>query len=109
MVKIVSVISPVIIIFTLLVGTVTVVRDIGNISEITQYAPVLKHTRASPNWILSAALYLPLNFFCGSTYYTALGAKAESRQAARMGALFGTLALITTIAIMNTAILLDAR
>lgn len=108
MVKIVAVISPVIIIFTLLVGTITVVRDIGNISAITQYAPVLQHTRVCPHWILSAASYLSLNFFCGSTYYTALGAKAESRQSVRLGALFGALALIATIAIMNTAILLDA-
>ena len=108
MVGIVSVISPVIIIFTLLVGTLTVIRDIGGISEITQYTQVLQNTRASPHWILSAALYLSLNFFCGSTYYTALGIKAESGQSARLGALFGALALIATIAIMNTAILLDA-
>lgn len=108
MVKIVSVTSPVIIIFTLLVGTITVVRDIGNISEITNYEPVLQNIQASPNWILSAASYLSLNFFCGSTYYTALGAKAANRQSARLGALFGALALIATITIMNTAILLNA-
>ncbi len=108
MIKIVAAISPLIIIFTLLVGTVTAVRDIGNISAVTQYAPALQGSRACPHWVLSAALYLSLNFFCGSTYYTALGAKAANRQSARQGALFGALALIAAIAIMNTAILLDA-
>ncbi|MEN6389471.1 MAG: hypothetical protein ABFD04_03595 [Syntrophomonas sp.] len=109
MVKIVSMISPIIIVFTLLVGTITVIRDIGNISEITKYEPILISTKASPNWILSAALYLSLNFLGGSTYYTALGAKAESRNSARLGALFGTMALIASIAIMNTAILLNSE
>ena len=109
MVKIVAMISPIIIIFTLLVGTITVGRDIGNISEITKYEPILMATKASPNWILSAILYLSLNFLGGSAYYTALGAQAESRQSVRLGALFGTIALTATIAIINTAILLNSE
>ncbi len=108
MVKIVAVISPVIIIFTLLVGTITVVRDVSNIAMVTQYTPVLQPIQASPHWLLSAVLYLSLNFFCGSTYYTALGAGAANRQSTRLGALCGALALVATIAIINTAILLDA-
>ena len=109
MVKIVSMISPLIIFFTLFVGTVTVIRDIGNFTEIENYASVLNNTKASPNWVLSAVLYLSLNFLSGSTYYTALGAKAESRKSIQLGALFGTIALIISIAIMNTAILLNVE
>lgn len=107
MIRIISAVSPVVILFTLLVGTITVIRDLGNFSQIGLYEPVLSQTKASPNWILSAALYLSLNFLCGSTYFTELGAKAENRRSARMGALLGASGIVGLIAMMNTAILLN--
>lgn len=108
MVKIVSMVSPIIIIFTLFVGTITVIRDFSSFSEIGKYEAVLQTTKASPNWVLSSALYLSLNFLSGGIYFTALGAKANNRQSVKLGALFGTIALSATIVIMNTAILLNA-
>jgi len=109
MVRIVSMISPFLIIFTLFVGTVTVLRDIGGFTEIEGHVASLENLKASPNWLLSSALYLSLNFLSGSTYYSALGAKADSRRSIQLGAFFGALALIISIAIMNTAILLNAE
>ncbi len=108
MVKIVSAISPIIIIFTLFVGGATVIRDYSSFSEIGKYEEVLMTTKASPNWVLSSALYLSLNFLSGGIYFTALGSKAASRESVRLGALLGTIALSATIAIMNTAILLNS-
>lgn len=108
MVRIVSIISPIIIIFTLLVGTVTVIRDFGSFSEIGKYEPMLKATKASPSWVLSSALYLSLNFLSGGIYFTTLGAKARNRESLKLGVLLGTITLSATIAITNTAILLNA-
>ncbi len=109
MVRIIAMISPLIITFTLFVGISTVVRDFNQLPSIAQYEVVLSHSQASPNWFISAISYLSLNFFCGSTYFSALGAKAESRSSVQLGAFLGAIALVVTIAIMNTAIMLNAE
>lgn len=109
LVKIVSAIGPVIILFSLLVGALTVLRDSPRFSEVLQAQPVLWESRAAPHWLLSAVLYLSLNFLSGSAYFTALGRWAEKRKEAKYGAILGAGAIVLSIAIMNTAILLNAE
>jgi uncharacterized membrane protein YkvI len=107
-VKIVSLTGPVVIFFTLLVGTVTVVRDFGSFAAAGGCASVPAGMKAAPNWILSSLLYVPLTFCCGSAYYNALGKSAANYAAAKWGAVLGSAAVMAAIAIMNTAILLNA-
>lgn len=109
LVNIVSKIGPAIIFFALLVGTITVIQDFGNFTEVPKYEPMLSGSHSAPHWIISSVLYLSLNFLSGSTYYTKLGISANDRKDAKYGALFGAIALILAIAIMNTAILLNAE
>ncbi|KAF1083747.1 hypothetical protein SPSYN_03096 [Sporotomaculum syntrophicum] len=109
LVKIVSAIGPVIIIFALFVGAVTVVRDFGNFTDIAQYKDTLELSKASPNWILSAMLYLSLCFLTASTFYTALGKSATDKNEARLGATLGAVVFILALAIMSTAIMLNAK
>jgi uncharacterized membrane protein YkvI len=104
----VSMISPVIIAFVFFVGTVTVIHDFHHIRTIGENLSGLAASQASPHWALSSVLYLSLNFFLGSTYYAALGKSAENRNDAKWGAILGAISLILVIAIMNTAILLNA-
>ena len=106
LIRIVSAIGPVIILFTLLVGVVTVIRDFGNITQTGMYGAALAGLRPSPSWLVSSVLYLSLNFLSGSTYFTALGMTAKSRKDAKWGAVWGAATLVLSIAIMNTAILL---
>ena len=108
LVRIVSLTGPVIILFTLTVGTITVVRDFGNFSAVAGYASVLSAAKAAPNWVLSTLLYLPLTFCCGSAYYNDLGRSADNHAAAKWGSVAGAVAVVGAIAIMNTAILLNA-
>lgn len=109
LVKIVSSISPFVIIFTVFVGGYTVIRDYPLFGEIGNYTAELAGFHAAPHWLLSSALYLSLNFFCGSTYYSALGKSAYSRRSAKLGALIGSVILLITITVMNFAILLNAK
>jgi len=109
LIKIVSTIGPVIIIFTLLVGTITVINDFNNFTEVPKYEPILSESQSAPHWIISSMLYLSLNFLSGSAYFTKLGISVDNRKDAKYGALFGAIALILAIAIMNTAILLNAE
>ena len=109
LVKIVSTISPVIIIFSLLVGTITAICDFDNFMQVSQYELTLSETQSSPHWIISSILYLSLNFLSGSAYFTELGKSADNRKDAKYGAIFGAIALVLALAIMNTAILLNSE
>ncbi|NLV16525.1 MAG: hypothetical protein GXY50_04855 [Syntrophomonadaceae bacterium] len=109
LVKIVSFIGPIIIIFALLVGAVTVVKDFGNFTDIAHYKDTLALSKSSPNWILSAVLYLSLCLFTASTYYTALGKSATNKKEAKLGATLGAVVFVLALAIMNTAIMLNAK
>lgn len=109
LVEIVSFIGPIIIIFALLVGTVTVVKDFEYFTEIAQYKDILALSKSSPNWVLSAMLYLSLGLFPSSTYYTALGKSATNKKEAKIGAILGAVVFVLALAIMNTAIMLNAK
>lgn len=109
LIKVVSPIGPVIIAFALLVGTVTVIRDFDQFSDVAAYESVLSKSQSSPHWLISAVLYLSLNFLCGSTYFTQLGISADNRKEAKYGAMFGAAALVLAIGIMSSAILFDAK
>lgn len=109
LIRIVSAIGPVVIFFLLFIGIITVARDINSFSEIPKFEFILTGSQAAPHWIISSVLYLSLNFLSGGVYFTELGMSAGSRKDGKYGALFGAAAIILTIAIMNTAILLNAE
>ena len=62
----------------------TVIRGAANLSHIRQYETVLGASRSAPNWLISSVLYISLNFLSGSTYFTALGMTARSRNGCPM-------------------------
>lgn len=105
--KIVSIIGPVVIIFLLLIGTFTIIHDFSHFTEIPKFVPLLSELQSAPHWIISPILYLSLNFLSGSAYFTKLGISADNYNDARLGAVLGAIAVILTIAIINTAILLN--
>lgn len=109
LIKIISIIGPFIIIFSLLVGTITIFNDYRNFNEVPKYESILSELQTAPHWIISSVLYLSLNFLSGSVYFTELGISAENQTDAKYGAIFGALAIILNIAIMNTAILLNGE
>lgn len=107
LVKVLSFIGPSIIAFCLLIGGITLIRDIGNFGEIGSYEEALSHSRSSAHWLISAILYVSYNFLCGSAYYTQLGRTTASVKEARLGAIIGAVLLLTAITVINTAILLN--
>ncbi|MBQ9060026.1 MAG: hypothetical protein IJ128_02680 [Firmicutes bacterium] len=124
-VRIVSFIGPAIIAFSLLVGIVTVCRDFDGLAQVADAAAATDPAAASANpdaariasameakqpvpwWWLSGLLYISYNLCGGSKYYTALGMTAASSREALWGAAVGTIALMASILLMNTAMLTD--
>ena len=107
-VQIISKIGPVVIIFSLIVGLLSVFNDLDHFAQVSSFQMGLNDFRATPHWAWSAILYLSLDFLTGATYYTRLGASAKNRNSAKWGAIIGSFVLIASITIMNTAILLNA-
>ena len=109
MVNIISKLGPVIILFSLSVGFISLIKSIGNWNSIPEYAAKLEPFSAAPKWWLSGVLYLGLNFFPGSTYFTRIGIAAKSKKDLTCGAICGGTVLMLSIIIMNTAILLNGN
>ncbi len=107
LVSVVGMVGPVIIVFTLLVGCVTLVRDMGKFPEIPGFQGCLIPKQPSSSWLWSSVLYISMNFFCGSVFYTELGQSARSRKEVIWGTGAGVAALIVAIAIISTAMLLN--
>ena len=107
LVKVLSFIGPSIILFCLLVGIITVFRDIERFSQAGNYLQLLEKSQPSGHWLISAILYISYNFLCGSSYYTQVGKTAVGIKEARLGAIVGSLLLIAAITVINTAILLN--
>lgn len=104
-VKVVSFVGPTIIVFTVVVGIVTVIRDFEGLMSVADYEAVMAPSRPVRFWWLSGILYISYNLTGGSMYYTALGSTASTRKEAIWGASLGTGILMLAILLMNSAIL----
>lgn len=106
-VKAVSFIGPVIIVFTVVVGIITIIRDSSGMLHIDDYENVMLEARPVKFWWLSGLLYISYNLTGGSMYYTALGTTAGNRREALWGACLGTVALMVAILLMSSAMLMN--
>lgn len=106
LVKLLSFVGPSIIAFCLLIGSVTLFRDMDNFARIGEYEAVLAELQPSSHWAIGALLYVSYNCLDGSAYYTQVGKTAGSLKEAVLGAVLGAVMLMAAIAVMNTAILL---
>ena len=104
-VRVVSFIGPVIILFSLVVGIVTVVRDADGLMRVNEFTEVMEAKQPVPLWWLSGLLYISYNLCGGSKYYSALGMTGTTPREARIGAVVGTFALMASILLMNSAML----
>lgn len=107
LVKIVSILGLAIIFFVLIVGSISVIKDIASFSEISNYEEGLVPFQAAPHWIVSGLLYIGFTFFSGSAYFAKLGTNANSKKEVKYGSLLGALVLILSLTLISSAILLN--
>lgn len=106
-VKVVSFIGPTIIVFTLFVGIVTLIRDFDGLYVVNDYPQQMEAKQPVPWAWLSGLLYISYNLSGGSKYYSALGGTAATKREAFWGAIIGSIALMASILLMNSAMLTD--
>lgn len=107
-IRVVSMITPLIVIFSLTVGIAVICMDAGNLSDVAAYSEELAESKNSPEWYISAVLYISLTFLGSSSYYTALGAAGIGEREVRIGVITGVAAIITSVAVLVTAMLCNA-
>ena len=107
LVNIIGCIGPVIILFTMIVGLVTLVESGSGLAEAGKVMEEMSIAQAAPNWLLGGLLYAAYNIFGSIIFLTALGRTAKSRKEASMGGAVGGITLMLATLVMNLAFLSD--
>jgi len=109
LVSVISKVGPVVILFILTVGVITVINDMHAFPAVAEQEAQLYPLQTSLHWSISSVLYLSLNFLSGGAYFTQLGISAEREKDVKYGIIVGAIALMMSIATINTAFLLNAE
>src|SRR3712207_4757038 len=107
-IQIISKIGPLLICFFIIVGLVVIFKDFDKISEIGHSQTILRNYQSAPNWIFSGFLYFSLAVSAGGTYTSKLGASLKNLKSIKYGSILGCIEVCAAIAIISTAILLNA-
>lgn len=106
-IQVISKVTPILIVFFILVGLIVIQKDYSNFSLIGDLQSILKQYKAGPVWYFSGFLYFSLAVSAGGTYISRLGASARSLKQIKYGSLLGSIEVCLAIAIISTAILLN--
>lgn len=107
LINIIGCIGPIIIVFTLLVGAVTLASTGSGLGQAGDIMKNMDIAKAAPNWLLGGLLYAAYNTFGSIIFLTALGKTANTRTEAKAGGAVGGIVLMTATLVMNLAFLSD--
>lgn len=98
-VNIVGKVGPFIILFSLIVGIGTIIRNPAGISQATELLKNIEVMKAAPNWAISAVVYALMGCVLAVPFLSSVGAEAasdgEARASGALGAVMFTSACIT--------------
>lgn len=109
MVSIISKLGPLVIIFVVSVGFYCTVSDFDNFYHLEKSIAALKDKIIGFNWLYSALLYAACNFCSSGFYFTELGKNCSSRKIVNVSCLLGCTIIMTTTALVSSAILLNGE
>ncbi len=105
LVNVIGTIGPIIILFTMLVGIVTIFKNGSGLSEANEAINNMDIPQASPKWWLSGLLYAAYNVFGSIIFLSELGKDAKSKKEAVIGGATGGIVLMLGTLVMNIAFL----
>lgn len=105
LINIIGGIGPVIIVFTILVGAITLINNSDGLSTVNSTMEGMEIPQASPNWFISGLLYASYNVFGSIIFLTELGKEAHSKKEATAGGAIGGITLMCATLVMNIAML----
>lgn len=105
LVDIVGLIGPVILVFAIVVGLITLTKSASNIPEMVKQIPSLDLIKSSDSWVMSGILYAAYNIALGAVFVASIGKDAKSKKEAMLGGAFGGISLMIAVLVMNLALL----
>lgn len=103
--KILGGIGPIIIVFTIVVGAISLYNNFGNLSESAQLVATLDVKKPAPNIFLAGLTYASYNVIIVMAFLTSLGATAKNKKEGLWGGILGAFALMAAAIMMGLAIL----
>lgn len=101
--------SPLVVAFVAVIALGATAKGVGALWEIPRHPIPLEGAKAAPSWVQSAIVYLSLSFISGSSYYTNLGKAGPGEREVKYGVILGSVVILSAVALMNTAILLNCE
>ena len=101
-------IGPVIIVFTIFVGTVSLINNYGSINEAMEFVRHAQVAKPAPNAVVSGVLYASYNIIMVVGFLAGLGATTKNKKETIYGGILGATALMVAAGVMYLAILAQA-
>ena len=109
LVDIIGTIGPIIIVFTVIVGTIIFVRDFGQLGSQPIFGNLpqaaVEDVQVTGNFVVSAVLYVSFNMLLGMVFFSQLGKEATSKREAGIAGAVGGLGLGVGVLMITLAIL----
>ena len=108
LVDIIGAIGPIIIVFTVIVGTIIFVRDFGELANqpiFDNLPEAAQSAQTTGNFAWSAILYVSFNMLLGMVFFSQLGKEATSKREAGISGALGGLGLGIGVLMITLAIL----
>lgn len=99
-VDVIGKIGPVIVVLSILLGISAIIKNFEGLSIVTEVIPTLKLMKASTNWLFAAGSYVGFCMLWLASFMASMGATANSKKEAALGAIFGATAFSIAIIIV---------
>jgi len=95
----------IIIIFSLIIGVVSTIKNIDGLSKVNEVIKTLNITRAAGSWWFSGILYASFNILLATTFLVGVGKKVKNNKNCLIGGTIGGVILMIAIITLDLGIL----
>ncbi|SCG82060.1 hypothetical protein DW1_0440 [Proteiniborus sp. DW1] len=99
-VDVIGKIGPVIVVLSILLGLSAIIINPGGLSNANEVIPTLELMKASTNWLFAAGSYVGFCMLWLASFMSSMGATANSKKEAALGAVFGAIAFSIAVIIV---------
>lgn len=104
-VDVIGKIGPVIVVLSILLGLIAIIKNPEGLSKANEVIPSLNLMKASTNWLFAAGSYVGFCMLWLASFMAAMGATANSKKEAALGAIFGATAFSIAVIILALGIM----
>lgn len=108
-VDVIGSIGPVIVVLSILLGTVSILRNPGGLAEVNEVLPTLNILSASSNWLFAAGSYVGFCMLWLAAFMSSMGKGAGSRKEAVYGAVGGATAFSLAVLIVTLGLMANVK